>query len=78
MVGPNLVLPRPHLRIVPSRVAGEPHVEHSRLTTQTVAALALRGNSTGQIAEMYAEPEHAIAEAVDLERQLSDDSRAAA
>jgi hypothetical protein len=32
--GPDLLRPRPHLRIVPSKVAGEPHVEHSRLTTR--------------------------------------------
>ena len=43
MSGPDLLRPRPHLRIVPSKVAGEPHVEQSRLTTQTIAALADRG-----------------------------------
>jgi hypothetical protein len=26
----NLIRPRPHLRIVPSKVSGEPHLEHSR------------------------------------------------
>jgi uncharacterized protein (DUF433 family) len=78
MAGPDLVRPRPHLRIVPSRVAGEPHIEHSRLTTQTVAALALRGYPTRQIADKYAQSEDAIEEAVDLERQLTAASRAAA
>ena len=48
--GPDLLRPRPHLRIVPSKVAGEPHVEHSRLTTQTIAALADRGYPVAQIA----------------------------
>ncbi len=78
VAGPDLVRPRPHLRIVPSRVTGEPHIERSRLTTQTVAALALRGYSTRQIADMYAQAEDAIEEAVDLERQLTANSLAVA
>lgn len=72
LAGPNLLRPRPHLRIVPSKVAGEPHVEHSRLTTQTIAALALRGYESSQIAAMYDEPDDVITEAIDLERQLAD------
>lgn len=78
MAGPDLVRPRAWLRISPSRVAGEPHIEHSRLTTQTVAALADRGYPLGQIAEMYDEPVEAIEQAVDLERQLADNSLVAA
>ncbi len=69
--GPDLLRPRPHLRIVPAKVAGEPHIEHSRLTSQTVAALADRGYDSAQIAAMYDEPEQAIREAIDLERQLA-------
>lgn len=72
MPGPDLLRPRPHLRIVPSKVAGEPHVAHSRLTTQTIAALADRGYPAAQIAAMYDEPEQVISEAIDLERQLAD------
>lgn len=72
LAGPDLLRPRPHLRIVPSKVAGEPHVEHSRLTTQTIAALALRGYEVRQIAAMYDEPDDVITEAIDLERQLAD------
>lgn len=71
MFGPDLLRPRPHLRIVPSKVAGEPHVQHSRLTTQTIAALASRGYTAGQIAGMYDEPEAIIDEAIDLEQQLA-------
>jgi uncharacterized protein (DUF433 family) len=71
MPGPDLLFPRPHLRIVPAKVAGEPHVEHSRLTTQTIAALADRGYSVAEIAAMYSEPEEVIGEAIDLERQLA-------
>ena len=69
--GPDLLCPRPHLRIVPAKVAGEPHIERSRLTSQTVAALADRGYDPAQIASMYDEPEQAIREAIDLERQLA-------
>jgi uncharacterized protein (DUF433 family) len=69
--GPNLLRPRPLLRIVPSKVSGEPHVVHSRLTTLTIAALAARGYSALRIAEMYDEPVEAIEEAIDLEQQLA-------
>lgn len=72
MKGPDLLRPRPHLRIVPSKVAGEPHVEHSRLTTQTIAALADRGYPATRIAAMYDEPDEVVDEAIDLERQLAD------
>lgn len=68
--GPDLVRPRPHLRIVPNRVAGEPHLEHTRLTTQTLAGLADRGYSSRLLADMYEVPEEAVAEAVDLESTL--------
>ena len=71
MSGPDLLRPRPHLRIVPSKVAGEPHIEHSRLTTQTIAALASRGYTAAQIAGMYDEPEAVVDEAIDLEQQLA-------
>jgi uncharacterized protein (DUF433 family) len=71
MAGPDLVRPRPHLVIVPSKVSGEPHLEHSRITTLTLAALAARGYSVERIARMYDEPEGVVAEALDLERQLS-------
>lgn len=69
--GPHLVRPRPHLRIVPSKVTGEPHIEHTRVTTQTVAALAERDFSPAAIAEMYGIALDAVQEAVDLERQLA-------
>lgn len=69
--GPDLLRPRPHLRIVPAKVAGEPHIEGSRLTTQTVVALAQRGFGAPFIADMYEEPVSFIEEALDLERQLA-------
>jgi uncharacterized protein (DUF433 family) len=71
LAGPDLVRPRPHLRIMPSKVSGEPHVEHTRITTLTLAALAGRGYSVKRIAEMYDEPEDVVKEALDLEQQLA-------
>lgn len=69
--GPNLIRPRPHLRIVPAKVTGEPHIENSRITTQTLAALADRGFSVDQIASMYQTDAEAVLEGIDLERQLT-------
>lgn len=70
--GPNLVRPREHLRIVPGKLSGEPHLEHSRLTTRAVAALDERGFTIEAIHRLYPkESTVAISDAVDLERQLS-------
>ncbi len=69
--GPDLLRPRPHLRIVPSKVTGEPHIAGSRLTTPTIAALGERGLSPSEIAEMYEVDDTAVAEALDLERDLA-------
>lgn len=70
--GPDLRRPRPHLRITPGKVAGEPHLVHSRLTTRSVAALAERGLSYEQIAELYPQEDAvALEEALDLEQQLA-------
>src|SRR5947207_13425694 len=41
--GPDLRRPRPHLRIVPGKCAGEPHLDGTRVTTTAIAALAERG-----------------------------------
>ena len=38
--GPDLVAPRPELRIVPGRLAGEPHIRGTRIGTLQIAALA--------------------------------------
>lgn len=69
--GPDLRRPRPHLRIVPGRCAGEPHLEGTRLTTSTIAALAARGFGLDDIARLYPdEPLSGLGEAIDLERSL--------
>lgn len=70
--GVDLRVPRPRLRIVPGKVAGEPHLVGSRLTTRTVAGLATRGFPVEQIATLYShEDPEALAEAVELEQSLA-------
>jgi uncharacterized protein (DUF433 family) len=69
--GPDLMRPRPHLRIVPSKVAGEPHLADSRVTTQAVAALGCRGWVVDDIALFYGVEQVQVREAIDLEEQLS-------
>lgn len=77
--GPDLRSPRPHLRIVPGKLAGEPHVEQTRLETRALAALHDRGYSAGEISELYPFVEESvIREALDLEMQLSTNLQAAA
>ncbi len=70
--GPDLRRPMPHLRIVPGKVSGEPHLEHSRLTTLAVAALDRRGFTVTDIAKLYpGENVEALREAIDLEHRLA-------
>jgi uncharacterized protein (DUF433 family) len=77
-IGPHLVAPRPRLRIVPLKVAGEPHIVGSRITSRSVDALARRGFTSTAIASMYEVVEESIDEALDLEHQLSFGARSAA
>jgi uncharacterized protein (DUF433 family) len=71
-LGPDLLRPRPNLRIVPGKVAGEPHLHGSRVTTLTIAVLNQRGFRLEMIADLYPnEDPAAIAEAIDLESQLA-------
>ncbi len=69
--GPDLLAPRPHLRIAPERLAGEPHVENTRLTTRTLAGMSARGFSVERIVDLYSVSREAVEEAVDLESELS-------
>lgn len=70
--GPDLRAPRPRLRIVPGKVAGEPHLAHSRLTTRDVAGLAARGFTLEEISDLYPDEDRdALREAIDLEDELA-------
>lgn len=70
--GPDLLRPRPHLQIVPGKVAGEPHLIGSRLTSPTVAALSRRGFALERIYGMYPQEDQAgIQDAIELEQEIS-------
>lgn len=51
--GPDLLRPRPRLRIIPGKVSGEPHLAGSRITTQVAAALYERIPDASRIAALY-------------------------
>ncbi len=77
--GPDLQKPRAHLRIVPGKLSGSPHVAHTRLETVTIASLRSRGFLTENIERLYPKVEPiALVEAIDLEQQLSGNLLAAA
>ena len=79
MRGPDLVRPRPTLRIVPGKLSGEPHVEATRIPTLMLAALGLRGFQPSAIVEMYPGLSATnVVEAIDLEVQLEHNLRARA
>lgn len=69
--GPDLLQPRPLLRIVPGKLHGEPHLVNTRISTATVYALHAEGFPLAQIRELYpeADPE-ALKQALDLEHSL--------
>jgi uncharacterized protein (DUF433 family) len=70
--GPDLRRPRPNLRIVPGKCAGEPHLVGTRVTTLAITALADRGFDEAAIAKLYPDSDRdALREAVDLERELA-------
>ena len=70
--GPDLIRPRPSIRIVPGKVSGEPHLVGSRITTKSVAALYRRFGDLRPVAALYPEaaPE-TIEQAIDLENDLA-------
>jgi uncharacterized protein (DUF433 family) len=68
--GPDLIRPREHLRIEPGKMAGEPHVENSRITSLALAGLHAQGFSVERIADMYEIDGASVRDAVSLESQL--------
>jgi uncharacterized protein (DUF433 family) len=77
--GPDLNAPRPHLRILPGKLSGEPHIAHTRIETSAIAALAGRGFDAQRLQALYPQaPPVALVEALDLEHQLDENLRAAA
>lgn len=77
--GPDLLKPRPHLRIVPGKLGGSPHVERTRLETLALAALARRGVQKERIYRLYPiAPPEGIDQALELEQQLDANLKLAA
>jgi uncharacterized protein (DUF433 family) len=76
---PDLVRPRPTLRIIPGKLSGEPHVIETRITTSVLSALTARGFGRELIIDLFPvlAPEN-VMEAVDLEEQLERNLRPAA
>ena len=74
--GPDLHSPRPELRIVPGKLGGAPHVVHTRVETEALAALERDRLPKATIVQLYPQlAPAAIDAALDLERQLSDNLR---
>lgn len=70
--GPDLLQPRPLLRIIPGKLHGEPHIIGTRIPSLTIGALAQEGFSPEQIHAMYPDAtEAALCEAIDFERSLA-------
>jgi uncharacterized protein (DUF433 family)/DNA-binding transcriptional MerR regulator len=69
---PDLLRPRPLLRIIPGKLHGEPHIVDTRIPSLTVSALDRAGYDLAQIRAMYpdASPE-ALGEAIEFERSLT-------
>jgi uncharacterized protein (DUF433 family) len=78
--GPDLQAPRPNLRIVPGKLSGSPHIAYTRIETIAIASLTDRGFDSAKVEKLYpsVQPLIAFREAVDLERQLSRNLKAAA
>ena len=69
--GPDLVRPRPRVRIVPGKLAGAPHVKDTRVETEALAALLTRGLNNFSISRLYPILDlEDVDDALDLERQL--------
>lgn len=70
--GPDLLEPRPLLRIVPGKLHGEPHIIDTRITSAVLYELHREGYSDEQIREMYPDVSvDALHQAIDLERSLT-------
>jgi uncharacterized protein (DUF433 family) len=77
--GPDLQRPSEFVRILPRKLSGAPHVVDTRIATESLYALSVRGFSEDRIADLYPVlPRAAILDALRLEAQLANGFRAAA
>jgi len=70
-IGPDLVNPRPSLRIIPGKLAGEPHVRGTRIASRMVAALVRDGLTEDHVVRLYPDlTKESILDCINLEKQL--------
>ncbi len=68
---PDLLRPRPRLRIIPGKLHGEPHIAGTRIPSIALGILHDAGYSVEQILAMYPDATaQEIGEAIDFERSL--------
>ncbi len=71
--GPDLLVPRPQLRILPGKLHGEPHLLDTRISSATVFLLFKDGYQIERIQAMYPDATlEALRDAIDLEQSLAD------
>jgi uncharacterized protein (DUF433 family) len=69
--GPDLLQPRPLLRILPGKLHGEPHIVHTRIPTAALFELHREGYTSEQIQRMYPDVSiEALNQAIELEQAL--------
>jgi len=69
--GPDLLVPRSSLRIIPGKVSGQPHVADTRIPSLSVYALSQSGYGVPDILTMLPDlTEGAVTESIDLEESL--------
>jgi uncharacterized protein (DUF433 family) len=70
-IGPDLVNPRPSLRIIPGKLAGEPHVKGTRIASRMVAALVRDGLTEDHVVRLYPDlTRESVLDCINLEKQL--------
>jgi uncharacterized protein (DUF433 family) len=76
---PNLLQPRPLLRIIPGKLHGEPHVVGTRIGSATLYALEEAGYTIEQVRRMYPDVSaEALDQALNLEHSLRTSGQRAA
>ena len=71
VMGPHLLTPARGISIIPGKLAGEPHIQDTRIETRVLSALWDRGFRLEQLGDLYpGAGEASIRRAIRLERQL--------
>ncbi len=76
VVGPHLLQPAPQIRIIPGKLAGEPHLVDTRIETRVLSVLSTRGFDSNGLIQLYPGLDSvSIRAALKLERQLQRNER---